>query len=544
MRQKALVSERKAETERLGREVKEWKQRYNEVAVKVKAILEEKEVSEQKQKQEADKRIKERAAVEAEVDRLKVSLQEQKDRTDERIVRMKELTVREWKEREAELLSAIQEEQAKAEELLGWVNHSSDQMAAMKQRLLSEREEKAKADADWQAERQRWEQTTKQREEQLKTAEQAIAAQQQQIVTQSQQLAADIDKHHTQLAEANERAHTAQQQLTELQANLRITHLQLTQHKDETKELLSHARLELDKREKDKGKIEARMQQLQPQLLHNARRLTLLTASLPRLLGGVRQLRQQHQQLGVAWRLQCQSMAVGWEGLAAVVGRMGVVWREGVVERGRVDEEVVVCRRNVGLLIHAVSSLFAVPLPLQHQLLSAVSSAGFLSTLQALHAQLAAFAASVRDEREAFQRETKAREDAEQRREEHFQHSLQQRQQQLQHELAREADDRIQQHSADIARRLAELERVCSQWLSNEDDGSARQLWKERLAIMLTIMRGAGCGAGGGSGCGVVGLDGYGCVAGVLGVDGMGAVLDEMQRAWEVRVQEMQAGVL
>ena len=538
-REERAVEERRVEVEKLGREVKSWKKQYSEVAVRVKALVEDREASEQREKKEADKAVKEKTTLETEVERLKAALQDQKDRTDERIARMRELTVREWKEREAELRSAIQEEYAKAEELLGWVNHSSEQMAAMKQRLLSEREEKAKADAEWQAERQQWELTTKQREEKLKTAEQAIAAQQQQILTQSQQLAADVDKHHNQLNEANERANKAQQQLTELQANLRIKELELTQQKQQTKELLSHARVELASREKEHHKLTTRMQHLQPQLLHNARRLTLLRNShLPRLLVTTRQLRQQHQQLGAVWRLQCQSMAVGWEGLAAVVGRMRVVWREGVVERVKADEEVVVCRRNVGLLVNAVASSFGVPLPLQHQLLSAVSSAAFLCSLQALHSQLSTFAQSVREERDSLQREVKAREEEEQHREEQRQQWLHHRQQQLQQELTREADDRIQQHFADIARRLAEVERVCSQWLTSEDDSSSRQLWNERLSIIITILRGVG------SGNGASVLDGCGSVASVAGVDGMSVVLDEMRRAWEVRVQEMQAGVV
>lgn len=539
VREERAVNERRAQTDKLGREVKDWKKQYSEVATRVKALVEERAASEQKERHEADKRARDKAALESEAERLKAALQEQKDRTDEGIARMRELTVREWKEREAELRSAIEEEYAKAEELLGWVNHSSEQMAAMKQRLLSEREEKAKADAEWQSERQQWEQTTKQREEQLRTAEQAIAAQQQQTVTQSQQLAADIDKHHSQLGDANQRANTAQQQLTQLQADLRIKELELAQQRQETKELLAHARLELASREKEQQKITTRMQHLQPQLLHNARRLTLLHNShLPRLLVVTRQLRQQHQQLGAVWRLQSQSMAVGWEGLAAVVARVGVTWRAGVEKRDKLDEETVVSRRNVGLLVNAVASVFGVPLPLQHQLLSAASSSAFLSSLQALHSQLSSFAQSVRDEREALQSDVKAREEAEQRREEQRQQWLKQQHQQLQQELTREADERIQQHADDVARRLAEVERVCSQWLGAEDDSSSRLLWHERLSIMLTILRGASGATHS------VAAGGLGAFTSGGGVDGMCAVLDEMRRAWEVRVQEMAAGVL
>ena len=543
-REEQLLADRRTEVERLGRAVKEWKKRYSEVATRVKAMMEERQGNEQREKHEADSRAKQQALVEAELQRLTTTLQEQKDRMDERIARMKDMTVREWKEREAELLSAVQEEHGKAEELLGWVNHSSDQMAAMKQRLLSEREEKAKADSEWQQERQRWEQTTKQREEQLKTAEQAIAAQQQQLLTQSQQLAADIDKHHSQLNEANERVNRVQLQLVEVQAELKRKEVEAAQQKEETKEMLAHARVELDKRHKDKEKVEARMRQLQPQLLHNARRLSRLSGVLPSVLAAVRQVKQQQSQLSVVWRLECQSMAVGWDSVRGLVGRWEERRREERIERERLDEEAVVCRRNVLLLLNALSSLFAIPLPLQHQLLSAVSSTGFFSSLQSLHAQLSSFATSIRDERDSLQREAKAREEAERQREEQRHSWLQQRHEQLQHELAREAEQRIQHESADVARRLAEVERVCSQWLSAEDESSTRHLWNERLSIVLTMMRGSRGGESGDAstvaGVSASGLDSQGAT----GVDGMNAVLDEMRRAWEVRVQQMQAGVL
>jgi len=535
-REEQLAVQRRAEVERLDRAVKEWKKRYSEVAVRVKAMAEERAASEQKERQEAEQRVKEKAAAEAETERLKAALQEQKDRTDERIARMKDMTVREWKEREAELLSAIQSEQGKAEELLGWVNHSSDQMAAMKQRLLSEREAKAKADSEWQTERQRWEQTTKQREEQLKAAEQAMATQQQQITAQSQQLTADIDRHHSQLSDANERASRAAQQVAELQAEVRRVEAEVAQQKEASREMMTHAKMELEKRQKEKEKVEARMRQLQPQLLHNARRLSLLTATLPSLLATVRQLKQQQSQLSVVWRLECQSMGVGWDSVRGLVGRWEERRREERTERERSDAEAVVCRRNAILLLNALSSLFSVPLPLQHQLLSALSSTGFFASLQPLHSHLSSTLDSVRQEREALQREAKARAEDEQHREEQRHVRLQQRQQQLQNELAREADERIQNELADVARRLAEVERVCSQWLSAEDDSSSRQLWSERLSILLTMMRGSGGGSSGVAG----GAAGYSA----QGVDGMAAVLDEMRRAWEVRVAQMQAGVL
>ena len=534
-REERLMADRRSEVDRLGKAVKEWKKRYSDVAVRVKAMAEERVDSEQRDKQEADIRVKEKAALEAEVERLKATLQEQKDRTDDRITRMKEMTVREWKDREAELLSAIQEEHGKAEELLRWMNHSSDQMAAMKQRLLSEREEKARADSDWQAERQRWEQTTKQREEQLKTAEQAIATQQQQIAGQSQQLAADIDKHHSQLSEANERANLAQQQQLALQADLKLKDAQVAQQREEGKEMLAHARTELEKRQKDKERVEARMRQLQPQLLNNARRLSQLTSTLPSLLATVRQLKKQQSQLSVVWRLECQSMAVGWDSVRGLIGRWDERRRDERVERERLDEEAVVCRRNAILLLNAVSSLFAIPLPLQQQLLSAVSSTGFFTSLQLLHAQLSSFVTAVREERDSLHREAKAREETERHKDEHRQAWLQQQHQQLHSELASEADARIASELADVARRLAEVERVCSQWLSAEDDNSVRQLWSERLSIMLTMMRGSGAGS---AAAGASGSDGS------MGVDGMSAVLDEMRRTWEVRVQQMQAGVL
>ena len=310
--------------------VGEWKERSEGAAGKVRVMEGEREEAVRRERAEAAAREKEKAAVEAEVGRLKAALQEQKERMDERIVRMKELTIREWKDREAELLSAIQEEHGKAEELLGWVNHSSDQMAAMKQRLLDEREQKARADSEWQTERQRWEQSTRQREEQLKAAEQAIAAQQQQILAQSQQLAADIDKHHSQLNEANERANKAHQQMAELQSSLQTKDVQIAQQKQETKDLLAHARLELTAREKQTAKLESRMHQLQPQLLHTARRLTLLTSALPPLLAAVRQLQRQQTALNTGWRAEWQAViGAGWEGAE---GGGGAV--EGVDEGG------------------------------------------------------------------------------------------------------------------------------------------------------------------------------------------------------------------
>ena len=542
-RQEQLVAEGRSEAERLEKAVKECKKKYSEVALRVKAMREEKDTSEQRERQEADSRAKEKAAMGAEVERLKAALQEQRDRMHERIVRMKEMTVREWKEREAALQCFIQEERGKAEELLAWITHSSDQMAAMKQRLLSEREGKVNADSEWQTERQRWEQTTKQCEEQLKAAEQAITAQQQQSLTQSQQLVADIDKHHLQLDDASHRANRAQQQVAELQADLRRSELEVAQQKEETKEMMMHARVELDRRQKDRDTIEARMRQLQPQLLHTTRRLSQLSATLPSLLATVRQVRQQQSQLSMVWRLECQSMAVGWDSVRGLV----VLWkerrREERGERQRLDEEAAVCRRNTTLLLDALSSLFPIPLPLQRQLLSAVSSTAFIASLQALNAQLSSLTTSVREEREKFQCEADLRGEGERARLAQSQSWLQQRERQLQSVLADSANELVQQEWAKSARRLSEVEQVCGRWLSTEDDSSSRQLWHERLSIMLTIMRGSGSGGIAVDALSAPSESGGSEVYGATGVDSMSAVLADMRRTWEVRVQQMQAGV-
>ena len=540
VREEQLTAERRGEAERLGKAVKEWKRRYSDVALRVKALSDEKDEQQQRNEREADARVKEKAAREAEVERLTAALREQRERMDERVARMKELTVREWKEREAELLSAVAEERGRAEELLGWVDHSSEQMAAMKQRLLGERDEKHRADAEWQAERQRWEQSTAQREERLKAAEQSIAAQQQQLASQSQQLASDIAQHAAQLSEANERAGRVQQQLADVQAQLRRAEAEVAAQREQGKEMLAHARVELERRQKDSERVEARMRQLQPQLLHNARRLSQLSAMLPPLLATVRQLKQSHMQLSVVWRLECQSMGVGWDGLRAVVGRWEERRRLEGGERLRAAEEAVLCRRNFALLLNALSSLFAVPLPLQHQLLSSVASTAFFTNLQSLHAHLSAATSALRDEREALQREAKAREEAERRGEQQREAWWQQRQQQLQDKLGHEANERVQRKLADVARRSAEVERVCSAWLQAADDGSSRQLWTERLSVLLTMLRAGLSGRVAAPDIVEVSSDGYGALDAV----DMGAVLDEMRRAWEVRVQQMQAGVL